>query len=260
LWGYELTYPDDWTHITFGEAEGFIPNQPMLEPGDEEPKPEHILVSAEWNCARQPIGPLWSQHIGLAAGMMGAKKVGSAPWRMAGAAGMEAEILMPAKEDRRLWAGILEKDFTLLKFLVTHTRQNRSWFEPIATRIISSLSFPTHVQGINLSPEGLPIPPGYSPTDPRRIIPDIADPMSWRAYDGGSQVGALQAFYLRESPNCGWHITEYVPFPSASDLGFARIHLEQGARFIVLGIMPFGGSKVTSASTANLVWKIESLG
>jgi hypothetical protein len=194
--------------------------------------------------------------MGLAAGMMGAKKVGSAPWGMGGAFGMEAEILLPAKEDRRLWAGILEKDFTVLKFLVTHAKQDRPWFEPIATRIISSLSFPTRVQNIDLSPEGLPLPPGYSPADPALIIPDIADPMNWRAYDGQSQAGALQAFYLREAPNYGWQITEYVPFPSASDLGFARIHLHNDARQLILGIMPFGGSKVTSASPANLVWKL----
>jgi hypothetical protein len=80
--------------------------------------------------------------------------------------------------------------------------------------------------------------------------------MNWRAYDGGSQAGALQAFYLREAPNYGWQITEYVPFPSASELGFARIHPHNDARQLILGIMPFGETKVTSASPARLVIKL----
>ena len=256
LWGYQLTYPDDWAHLTVGDAEGFAAQPQALEPGSQEPKSGHILVSAEWNCARQPIGPLWSQHIGLMAGILGAKQVGSAAWRMGSAVGIEAEIVLPKKENLRLWAGILEKDFTVLKFMVTHPRADRAWFEPAATRILSSLSFAGRVQGITLSSEGLPLPPGYAPTDPTLIIPDIADTKSWRAYDGQSQAGALQAFYLREAPNYGWQVIEYVPFPSASDLGFARLEMEKDAQRAVLGIMPFGETRVTSTSPARLVLKL----
>jgi hypothetical protein len=256
LWGYQLAYPDDWVHLSIGDAEGFAAHLQALESGYEGPKPGQLLVSAEWNCARRPIGPLWSQHIGLMAGMLGAKQIGSAPWRMGGAVGVEAEIVLSKKENRRLWAGILEKDFTVLKFMVTHPSQDRAWFEPAATRILSSLSFAGRVEGTAISPEDLPLPPGYTPSDPSLILADIANPESWRAYDGKSQAGALQAFFLREAPNYGWQIIEYVPFPSDSDLGFARLDMQNDTQRAVLGILPFEEPRVTSTSPAKLVFKI----
>src|SRR5512147_2380879 len=120
LWGYELTYPDDWTHRTIQDKEAFAFLAEALEPGYEGTNAGYLMVKAEWNCARKPIEPLWNRHIGLTAGMLSAKKVGSAPWRMGGATGLEAEIVLPTKSSRRLWTGILSKDLTVLHFLVTH--------------------------------------------------------------------------------------------------------------------------------------------
>ena len=255
LWGYEFTYQVDWVHRSVQDADGFAAIPEALEPDYQGPSSGQLLVRAEWNCARQPIGPLWSRLIGLTAGMLGAKQVGSAPWRVGSAVGLEAEMMLPKKENRRLWTGILEQDFTVLHFMVMHPLDERLSFEPFATQIISSLRFADHTLGASTSPEDLPLPPGYVLTEPTRLVPDIADPDRWRAYEGESQVGALQAFYLREAPNFGWQVAEYVPFPSSADLGFARLHLLKGKKSAMLGIMPVAEGTVTSSSPGKLVVK-----
>jgi hypothetical protein len=256
LWGYELTYPVDWVHRSIADTEGFASIPEAFEAGYEGPNAGQLLVRAEWNGARQPVEPLWNNHIGMMAGMMGAKDVGSAPWMIGGATGFEAEIKLPQKENRRLWAGILEREFIVLHFMVTHPHQERSWFEPAVTKVISSLSFATHTQGVHLIPEGLPLPPGYVTIDPVTVLPDIANPGAWRAFDGADQIGALQAFYWREAPNYGWQLLEFIPFPSSvSDLGFARISLSKEGRSAILGLMPFGEENLTSASPARIVVK-----
>jgi hypothetical protein len=256
LWGYELTYPDAWAHQTVKDADGFAEIAEALDTNYIGPNAGQLLVRGEWNCARQPIESLWNQHIGLLAGLMGAKQVGSAPWRMGGASGLEAEIVMPKKDNRRLWVGILARDFRVLHFSVIHPKEERDQFEPVATQIISSLRFPIRILGIATTREGIPLPPGYTPVEPQTVIQDIVDPGQWRAYDGKDGVGALQAFYLREAPIHNWEVEEYVPFPSPSDLGFSRLRLRKGERVVTLGIMPFDVEKVTSSSPAKLVIKI----
>lgn len=259
FWGYELTYPDDWTHQSIGGAEGFAAGREALEPGYEGPHSGHLLVSAEWNAEGRQIEPIWKRHLGMVAGMIGAKKVGSAPWQMGGGLGFEAEIMLPKRDQMRLWAGILAYKLTVLKFVVQHPLEDRAWFEPAATDILKSLRFVHRIQGLETSASGLPLPPGYSQVDPREVIPDIAHPEDWRAYQGSAPVDGLQAFYVREAPVYGWELAEYVPFPADSGLGFARLTLRREGQEVVLGILPYSESQtVHAASPARLVVKITS--
>lgn len=256
LWGYELTYPDEWAHQTQGPIEAFASLPEALTPDYTGQNSGQILVRGEWNCARQPIEPIWNRHIGMLAGWLGAKQVGSAPWRMAGATGVEAEIVLPKKDNRRLWTGILERNFTVLHFIVLHLREERALFEPKATEIISSLRFPAEVAGVLTDEAGFPLPPDYFQVPPQQVIDDIVEPEKWRAYDGQSGVDALQAFYLREAPNYGWEVVEYVPFPSPSELGFARLRLVKAGRTVMLGLMPYKTETNGSALPARLVFKL----
>ena len=192
--------------------------------------------------------------------MLGAKEVGSAPWKIGEAAGLEAEIVLPKKDNQRLWTGILMRDFRVIHFMVTHPKEVREEFEPVATKLISSLRFPARILGIKVSREGVPLPPGYTAVDPKSILPDISDSEKWRAYSGTDGIGALQAFYLREIPIHNWDIAEYVPFPGSSDLGFARFQLRRDNKQITLGIMPSEISeKMISSSPANVVFKMSDL-
>ncbi|MFH1632974.1 MAG: hypothetical protein ABIG63_03060 [Chloroflexota bacterium] len=245
LWGYELTYPDEWTHKSIQDTEGFAAIPESLTPDYAGPTLGHLLVRGEWNGARQPIELLWGQHVGKLAVMLGAKNVGAAPWQMGGASGFEVEIVLPKQNDKRLWAGILAREATILHFMVVHLKEERAWFEPLATQIISSLRFVERASGIATNQVGLPLPPNYTPADPNTILPDIADPEHWRAYEGLSRVDALQAFYLREAPAHGWEITEYVPFSSQSDIDFARLQLRKDDQTVMLGIMPSEGKNPT---------------
>lgn len=257
LWGYEITYPDHWTHQTVQDVDAFVTIPDALDPHYFGQDAGQLLVRGEWNWARQPIEPLWNQHIGMLAGMLGAKEVGSAPWKIGNASGLEAEIVLPKKDNQRLWTGVLMHDLRVFHFMVTHPKEVRELFERVATKIISSLHFPDRILGIETSTEGLLLPPSYTSVDPKNILPDIPDPEQWRAYSGADGIGALQAFYLRELPVHNWEITEYIPFPGAPDLGFARLQLRRDDRQITLGIMPSEISeKMISSSPANVVFKM----
>ena len=197
-----------------------------------------IQIRGEWNWARQNIKPLWNQQLGKIAGMLGAKNVGSAPWKIGDAIGVEAEINLPKKDGRRLWAGILTHNFVVLHFMVTHPIARRDQIEPEATQILSSLQFPEKIPGAAFTPEGLPIPPDFSKIDPQLILHDINDPENWHAFTGESDVGALQSFFLRELTQQQWQIDEYVPFSSLSELGFTRYKLHNEKHHIILGLLP----------------------
>ncbi len=261
LWGYELTYPDGWAHQPIQDADGFAALPEALDMAYTTENAGLLLARGEWNWARQPVEPFWNRHIAMLASMLGAKQVGSAPWQMGGASGLEAEIVLPKKDNRRLWAGVLGRDFRILHFVVVHPKDQRQQFQPLATAIISSLRFPPYIPGLAQTDEGLPLPPGYTPLDPQSVIHDIPNPQNWRAYAGQAGAGALQAFYLREAPAHDWDVTEYAPFPGPPDspdnLGFARLRLRRGEQQITLGILPFDADKVTSSSPARLVYKIE---
>ncbi len=258
LWGYELTYPDNWIHQTLDDVEGFAVLPEALRADYDGEKNGYLLVRAEWNGLMQALESLWNQHIGLTAGMLGAKKVGAAPWKMGGAVGMEAEISLPQTSGKRLWAGILGRGPVVLHFVVSHNLEERIWFEPLFTQLISSLRFPANWEGLPHDATGLSLPPGYTPAAPTEIIQDIADPTLWRAYRGQSAIGALQAFYLREAQHHGWEIESFDPFPGPTDLGFARFQVRHGETSFTLGLMPYGGERLSRTSPANLVIKIKS--
>ena len=255
LWGYEFTFPDDWAHRTLGDVEGFAALAGALEPGYAGEKAGHLLVKAEWNATLQPVEPLWGQHIGTTAGLIGAKRVGSAPWQMGGAVGLEAEISLPKLAGQRLWSGILARDFIVLHLMVAHAKDDRAWFEPLVTKVIASLRFVPAVEGVAVDARGLPLPPAYRPVDPRQVISDIQDQAPWRAFQGQSAAGALQAFYLREVVARGWAVEEFLPFPADTDLGFARFRLKKGSDVVMVGVMPQGGERVTASSPAAIVVK-----
>ncbi len=257
FWGYTLTFPEEWVHRTLGEVEGFAARAEALESGYAGEQAGHLLVKAEWNAALQPVEPPWAQQMGTTAGMIGAKKVGSAPWQMAGATGLEAEFVLSKQTNLRLWSGLLARDFLVLHFMVAHPKEERAWFEPLATRLIASLRFLPTVEGVTVNAAGLPVPPGYGPVDARQIIPDLTEPQRWQAYGGpGATMGALQAFYLRELVALGWTMDEFVPFLAPVDLGFARFTLRRGETSAVVGLMPAGAAPLTAASPAQVVIKL----
>ena len=257
LWGYELIYPEDWIHKSLGDVEGFALIPEALTPDYAGPKSGQILVRGEWNCARQPIEPIWNRHIGMLASWLGARQVGSAPWRMGGATGIEAEIVLPKKDQRRLWTGILERGMTVLNFVVLHLKEEREIYQTAATKILASLRFPAEMADVLISDSGFLLPPGYGPISLESVLDDVHDPDRWRAFDGASDVGALQAFYLREAPNHGWSIDEYAPFPSPAELGFARLRMEKDGRKITLGILPYQVEGNQKNTFGRLVFKLD---
>ncbi len=241
LWGYELTYPDDWTHRSMGEVEGFAARPEALDAVQDKPQSGHLLVRAEWNGIGHPIDALWEAHIAKVAGMVGAKNVGSAPWTLAGATGYEAEIVLPKKEQNRLWVGFLSRGAILLEFMVAHPLEERPWFEPQVTDLLKSLTFSGHVDDLAVHESGIPLPPDCKPIDPTEILKDIPDPARWQTFDSPHSMGGLQAFYAREAPHYGWTIETFQPFPGQHDLGFARLGLRQDDRLIALGLIPYQG-------------------
>ncbi len=254
-----MTYPDDWTHQPAQDAEAFAPKVDLQTLDDGVENAGQLLVRAEWNWERQSIEPLWTRHIGMLAGLLGAKDIGSAPWKIGKSTGLEAEIVLPKKDPRRLWVGILTHDFRVLQFMATHPKEAREQFEPVASKIISSLRFPNRMLGINVSPEGLPLPPGYVSVDPNSLLTDIAEIQQWRAFAGKAGIGALQAFYLRELPVHNWEIEEYLPFPGPAEPGFARLRVRRDTLRVTLGLLPYAASETGIASSlANIVFKVSS--
>ena len=238
LWGYELSYPQDWVHHAFKDVDGFAASYDAFNTGSEDQNTAHLLMRAELNWVQKPVEALWKIHIGKVAGLIGARRVGSAPWHMAGAPGFEAEIQLPKKAPNRLWVGILANGLSVFQLMVTHPKDQRETLEPVFSEIIKSLRFIDAVPDLQVTSHGVPLPPGYLVIDPADILRDITNPDAWQGYTGSAAIEALQAFFTREAPNFGWQIKEYVPFPSSSGLGFARFRLEKGGETLVLGLIP----------------------
>jgi len=239
LWGFELTYPDDWAHQSNAGVDGFANNAEAFDRADvANGQAAHLLVRGEWNGRREPVAPLWNQHITKLSIMLGAKKLGSSLFSMGGANGFEAEIQMPRRENRRLWVGILAREAVILHLMISHPREERSDFEPQATQIIASLHFVERASDIATTKFGIPLPPNYKPVDPVSLVPDAQDCDSWQAYHGNSDIGALQAFYFREAPIHEWEISEFIPFPNQSDIDFARLRIRKNEVTATLGILP----------------------
>lgn len=238
LWGYQLEYPDTWEHSRFDEKDGFALDPKAFQTGYSGENLAQLLINAEWNSLQKPIWDIWQGHIAKSSLMLGAKNLGSAPWTMAGANGFEVEIVLPKKDPKRLWAGILEYGYLVLHFLVLHWKENQKEIQPLLTRIISSLKFLDTVPGTQFSDGGLPLPRGLISADPLDLIDNIENPEIWEAFQGEFSPGALQAFYLRELEAAGWQVTRYVPYPSTGKLPFARIFTEKAGTQFVLGILP----------------------
>jgi hypothetical protein len=237
-------------------VETFVAIPEALDEDYAGPGSGQILVRGEWNPFGQPIEPIWTKQVGMMASWLGARKVGSAPWRMGGATGLEAEIQLPQKDQRRLWSGVLEREGVVLNFVALHLKEERAVFEPLATQIISSLQFPAEIAGVHTIEGGLPLPPGYTSIPAQDFIEGIPNPENWRAYDGRAGAGALQAFYWREARRFGWQIGEYIPYPGASDLGFARFLLEKDGKSITLGILPYQDEAEASMLLGRLAFKL----
>ncbi len=244
LWGFELTYPDDWTQKSNLGADGFAQKAEVFDQvGAANEQAAHMLVRGEFNGYRKPIPPLWNQYITKLSIMLGAKKLGASPFSMGGANGFEAEIQLPKKQNRRLWAGILARETTILHFMVSHPKEERAAFEPQASQIISSLRFLERVEGLATNANNLPLPPSYTSVLPSTLLPDVTEDGSWETYDGKSDLGALQAFYFRELPQHGWEIEEFIPFPNQVEINFARLRIRKNDVLATLGILPSAEKK-----------------
>lgn len=238
LWGFEIDIPETWQHMQFGEKDGFAEDPKAFRSDYQGEKLAQLLINGEWNSLNQPIHDIWQNHVGKTALMLGAKNLGSAVWEMAGVQGYEVEIVLPKKSPNRLWAGILENGLMVLTFLVLHLKGNREEMEPLLSRIISSLRYVNHTDGIISNSYGFPLPSLAKPIDPLLIVDDIQDPENWEAYQGKFSVGSLQAFYNRELPGFDWQVNRYVPFPNPGNLPFARLMVEKDDLSYSLGLLP----------------------
>jgi len=240
LWGYELSYPDNWVHKTTQDIEAFAAYLDSLKPNYEGAKLGHVFVRGEFNPHLQPIESLWNQHIAKLSVILGAKRLGSAPLKIGGGTGFEVEIVLPKKDKKRLWVGILSFNATVLHLMVLHLKENRGWFEPLASKIIASIHFMGQAEEIATDFIGLPIPPKYESTNPSKFLHDIKILENWLAFEGEEEIGALQNFYVRELPNFGWEILSFEPYPGSKDINFARFIIRKEDVTATLGILPFG--------------------
>ena len=241
LWGFKLTYPNDWAQKSNAGMDGFAQDAHAFDQdGAVNEQAAHMLVRGEFNGKRSPIAPLWNQHVTKLSIMLGAKKLGGSLFSMGGANGVEAEIQLPKRTNRRLWAGILARETVILHFMVSHKKTEKDSFEPKVTEIISSLRFLDGLKGLDTTEDNLPLPPNYLAVSADTLVPDAKNDDSWIAYDGQSDIAALQNFYYRELPQYGWEINEFIPFPNQVDVGFARLRIHKDNLIATLGILPFG--------------------
>jgi len=192
LWGYRLIYPDDWVHQSHGDNEAFAAVLEAHSTGYNGPQAGHIVIRPEFNHTGESIEPLWDQHLTKLSIMMGAKKVGSAPLILGGGRGFEAEIVLPKKKDQRMWLGILAHGLTILHTMATHPIENREWFNPIATEIISSTRFFSHIKDLPTTDLGIPIPKDFTVVDPVEVIQNLDHPKDWQAFSGPAGIHALE--------------------------------------------------------------------
>lgn len=249
IWGYQLNYPDEWFHRRMQGVDAFAPLDHLFKSNDQALQRCHLLIQPEWNGMLERVEPLWEAHIARVAGMIGAKNLGTASWELAGASGLEAEIVLPRSSQERLWVGMLPFEHILLKFMVYHPLQERAWFEPKATQIMKSLQFLEHVTDIAITKNGIPLPNGCRDVDPLDVIIDADDIHRWLTFEVDETIGAVQAFYIREALPHGWTIEEFMPYPNLEALTFARFRIVRGEQVAGVGLLPTGGQHGASGTT-----------
>ena len=245
LWGYALDYPEGWVWREDGEVVAFAPHQAALEVTYDGPQAGHLVIRPELNPYLQPLDRLWTQYITRIGIMRGAKKMGAAPLKVGALQGYEAELLLPRKQGRRLWVGLLAAAGMILHVALTHRVEEKGYFQPLASRMVQSLRFVSHTPGGGTTEEGVPLPPGYRPVAPQEVLPDATPEQGWSAYRGEAPIAALQAFYLRELPYHGWQMTAYYPFPNRDPaVTFAGFSVEREGRQGLVALVPHGADPV----------------
>ncbi len=239
FWGYEVTYPNEWVHATHGDVEAFAMHREALDTAYHGPRMGYLLVRAEYNPYQRPVEPLWSQHLTKIAVMHTAKKVGSAPFEVGSARGFEAELLLPRRDNRRLWTGILSAGGIILHLMVTHRKDEKETFQPVVSRMVASLRFSAHVEGVHVSPLGMPLPRGSQAAPIEAIYPQAEASSTWEAYRGSGPADALQIFYLREAPFHGWESLAFYPYPNRDPyIQHASLVLHKAGRGAAVHIIP----------------------
>lgn len=247
LWGYSITYPDNWVENNLGEIQAFASVPEALVRDYTGVNAGYLILRGEFNHTAESIEPLWNSHITKISMMVGAKNLGSAPLAIGGGKGYEAEIVMPKSKDQRLWTGILSYGLTILHLMVEHPLSNRDWFEPLATKMVSSLRFTSKNPGLETIEGEIPLPPNFTAADPATILADLNNPQGWLAFQGEGTIGSLQAFYLRELPQFGWEVAEFIPYPNQTEINFARLQFTRGQQKATLGILPTNPQKNSAA-------------
>ena len=242
FWGYEVSYPEDWVHAAHGDVEAFGMHEQALDLNYDGKGMGYLLIRCELNPYQSPIAPLWSKYLARVAVMHSAKNVGSSPFRVGNMEGFEAELVLPRRENKRLWVGILSAGGILLHLMVLHRKTEFDAFQPIVSGMVSSLRFAESVSDLRVTPRGMPIPKGSVSAPAEEIFPEAESlapyTESWDAFRTDAPIDALQIFYLREAPVHGWELLAYSPFPGKSpettyatlvtrkeDGGGAAIHL-----------------------------------
>lgn len=238
LWGYSIQYPENWIHENHGDTEGFATSHEALDKGLAGSQDAHLLVRGEFNFLGKQIDLLWKDYLVKLGLKMGAKDLGSAPIKIGGGEGFEAELVLPKKENQRLWTGILSFGLTVLHLAVAHPLDQRGWVEPLASKIVASIRFSSQTPELKSNSLGVPLPLDFEPLDPGVILSDIEDQIGWSAYRGAGSIGSLQAFYLRELPWMGWVFDEFVPYPNELEIGFARLKIRKENQILTIALLP----------------------
>lgn len=245
LWGYALEYPREWVWKDQGEVVAFAPHQQALDSiGSENPQ-GHFAIRPELNPYLRPIDPLWTEYITRVGIMKGAKKVGGARLKAGNLEGYEAELLMPAKQNRRLWIGLLAAGGIILHLMLTHDKEEQATFQSPVSRMVQSLRFVAHTEGVHTNEAGIPLPPHYAPAPVESVLADTTAEEGWEARTGQAPIAALQAFYLRELPQHGWEITAYYPFPNReASIRFASFLIQRDATRAIVALLPHDNNPV----------------
>ena len=239
LWGYALDYPEGWAHRDEGEVVAFAARPEALDPDYDGEGMGYLLIRPELNPFMRPIEPLWTEYITKIAIMRGAKKLGASPLKVGNLQGYEAELLLPMRQRRRLWVGLLAAGGVVLHLMVTHRKDDREIFQQPASQMVSSLRFVAGVENVAVTGRGVPIPPNYRPATVDDVVDGVNDLARWEAFTGNAPIGGVQVFYLREAPQHGWTVSEYYPYPNAkAPAPFARLILEKGDEVAAVAMLP----------------------